>query len=283
MKKILILGLMGFMGLMGNIAQAQFGDYGVKVGFGTATIDDDLSTKSPVLGVNLGGYINYTFAQSESILAEIFYLQSGLNIIHRGSNFEEIHEHANDLMERRGYYHAWYAQLPLLAGVHMELPIRQAGHVVGLYLGPALNVGLFGRYYDRKATPFNPSYTANYDTDVHGTASDRAVFNHISRLDVSAIVGFSYEYGNLTVSLFIENGFIATSEGEDVLSIITNGTGSGSTGTGTATPPAEISNHWPQLVSGNPYNTSDVSVKIPNGNNFAVMLSVAYRLGSFQK
>ena len=244
---------MGILGIMG--AQAQFGDYGVKVGIGTATIQDDLATKSPVLGVNVGGYINYTFAQSESVLAEIFYLQTGLNLVRRGSNFEEIREHANDMMERRGYYHAWYAQLPILAGVHMELPIRQAGHVVGFYLGPAVSVGLFGSYADRKVTPYNPSYTANYDVSIHGSAADRQVFNHLRRLDVSAVVGLSYEYRDFTLSIFIDHGFLATSEGEDVL----------------------------RLIENTQSNNTTVNVKIPNGNNNAVMFSVAYRLGSLSK
>lgn len=244
---------MGILGIMG--AQAQFGDYGVKVGIGTATIQDDLATKSPVLGVNVGGYINYTFAQSESVLAEIFYLQTGLNLVRRGSNFEEIREHANDMMERRGYYHAWYAQLPILAGVHMELPIRQAGHVVGFYLGPAVSVGLFGSYADRKVTPYNPSYTANYDVSIHGSAADRQVFNHLRRLDVSAVVGLSYEYRDFTLSIFIDHGFLATSEGEDVL----------------------------RLIENTQSNNTTINVKIPNGNNNAVMFSVAYRLGSLSK
>ena len=242
---------MGLMGLMG--AQAQFGDYGVRVGIGSASIVDDLSTKSPVLGLNVGGYVNYTFAQSESVLAEIFYLQTGLNIIRRGSNFEEVREYANDMMVRRGHYHSWYAQLPILAGVHMELPIRQAGHVVGIYLGPALNVGLFGNYADRKVTPYNPSYAANYDVSLNGSAADRNVFNHIKRLDVSAILGVSYEYREFTFSLFLDHGFLATSEGQDVLRIIENN---------------------------QPGQTRNVNVKIPNGNNNAVMISVAYRLGS---
>lgn len=242
---------MGLMGLMG--AQAQFGDYGVRVGIGSASIVDDLSTKSPILGLNVGGYVNYTFAQSESVLAEIFYLQTGLNIIRRGSNFEEVREYANDMMVRRGHYHSWYAQLPILAGVHMELPIRQAGHVVGIYLGPALNVGLFGNYADRKVTPYNPSYAANYDVSLNGSAADRNVFNHIKRLDVSAILGVSYEYREFTFSLFLDHGFLATSEGQDVLRIIENN---------------------------QPGQTRNVNVKIPNGNNNAVMVSVAYRLGS---
>lgn len=245
---------MGLMGLIG--AQAQFSDYGVKGGLGIATIEDDLSTKSPVLGVNVGGYVNFTFAQSQSVLAEIFYLQTGLNLIRRGSNFEEKHEQANDLMIRKGYNHAWYAQLPILAGVHMELPIRQAGHTVGFYLGPAVSFGLFGRYDDRKITPGNPSSSATYDVDRDGTAADKSVFNHINRLDVSAIVGVSYEYRNFTFSLFVDHGFMATSEGEDVLQLIENS------------------------QSG---NTDNANVKIPNGHNNAVMLSVAYRLGTFGK
>lgn len=246
---------MGLMGLMS--AQAQFGDYGVKVGIGTATIQDDLSTKSPVLGLNFGGYIDYTFAQSQSVLAEIFYLQSGLNIIHRGSNFEEIHEYANDLMIRTGYYHAWYAQIPILAGVHMELPIRKAGHVVGFYLGPAINIGLFGRYGDRKVSPYSANYDANYDVDVNGTPADRAVFNHINRFDLGAIIGLSYEYRDFTFSLFLDHGFLATSEGTDVLRLIDN-----------------------TMAEANNNNSNKVNVNIPNGNNNAVMLSIAYRLGT---
>lgn len=247
---------MGLAGLMSFTAQAQFGDYGVRLGIGTATIEDDLTTKSPVLGLNAGGYINYTFAQSESILAEIFYLQTGLNLTRRGSNFEEVREFSNDLMERRGYYHTWYLQLPILAGVHMELPIRQAGHVVGFFLGPAVSVGLFGSYADRKVSPYNPSYTANYDVSIHGSAADRQVFNHLNRLDIGAIVGISYEYRDFTISLFLDHGFMATSEGNDVLRLIENS----------------------QSTDG-----KTVEVKIPNGHNNAVMLSVAYRLGTFSK
>lgn len=256
MKKIVLLGLMGLMGLMGTKAQAQFSDYGVKLGVGVATIEDDLATKAPVLGLNVGGYVNFVFGQSESMLAEIFYLQTGLNIIRRGSNFEEMREHENDLMIRTGYYHAWYAQIPILAGVHMELPIRQAGHVVGFYLGPTFNVGLFGSYADRKVTPGNPAASANYDVSLNGTSTDRDVFSHINRLDIGAIVGLSYEYRQFTFSLFLDHGFMATSEGVDVLQLIENS------------------------QSG---NVDEAKVRIPNGHNNAVMFSVAYRLGNFNK
>lgn len=253
MKKIFLLGLMGLMGLMGNMAQAQFGDYGVKFGLGLATMNDDLTTSSPILGATLGGYINYTFLQSESVLEETFFLQTGLNLTRKGCNFEEHLEKGASLMFREGFYHAYYLQLPILACVHYELPIRSSGHVVGLYLGPAVSFGLFGRYADRKITPSVTSTTENYDVDFNGTAEDRKVFNHLNRLDVSAIFGLSYEYHGITASLYIDYGFMATSEGDDILRIIENGQG------------------------------SKVNIKIPNGNNVAYMLSINYTLGSFSK
>ena len=268
MKKILLIGLIG-LGLMSHKVNAQFGDYGVKTGFGAATIVDDLATKSPVLGLNFGGYIDYTFGQSQSVLGEIFYLQTGLNLIHRGSNFEEHHEIANDLMIRTGSYSAWYLQVPVLAGVHMELPVREAGHVVGFYLGPAVNVGVFGRYHDRKVSPTKPSYDENYDVDVNGSRSDRNVFNHINRFDISAVFGVSYERGDFTFSLFVDHGFLATSEGEDVLRLIDNAMGN----------TEQQNNPAASLLN----NVTKVNVKIPNGNNNAIMLSVAYRLGTLGK
>ena len=244
---------MGLMGIMG--AQAQFGNYGVKVGVGMATVDDDLSSKSPILGASVGGYINYTFAQSESVLAETFFLQTGLNLTRRGGNFQEVLENGASMMFREGYYHAYYIQLPILACVHYELPIRASGHVVGVFLGPAVSFGLFGRYGDRRITPSVTSTAANYDVNFNGSADDRQVFNHINRLDVSAIIGISYEYKRLSASLYVDHGFLATSEGDDILRIIEN----------------------------NQSGSNKVDVKIPNGHNIAFMLSVGYSLGSFMK
>ena len=251
MKKIFLLGLMGLMGLMG--AQAQFGDYGVKAGIGLATMNDDLSTKSPVIGASIGGYLNYTFVKSASVLEETFFLQTGLNLTRKGSNFQEVLENGASLMFREGYYHAYYLQLPILACVHYELPIRSSGHVVGLFIGPAVSYGLFGRYGDRKITPGVTSPTANYDVNFNGSKEDRQVFNHLNRLDVSAILGISYEYKHLRASFYIDHGFMATSEGDDILRILENGT------------------------------SNKVNVKIPNGNNVSYMLSVGYSLGSFVK
>ena len=246
---------MAFVLLAGSVAQAQWGDYGVKVGAGVASIVDDLSTKSPILGASVGGYVNYTFHRSESVLAEVFYLQTGLNLIRRGNNFEEHFEEGNNLMVHDGYNHAYYIQLPILACVHYELPIRKSGHVVGLYVGPAVSFGLFGRYNDRKVTPGVALTSANYDLSVNGDASDRRVFNHLNRLDVSALVGLTYEYRNFTLSLYVANGFMATSEGDDVLRIIENA----------------------QTTQSN-----RVDVTIPNGHNIAYMLSLSYSFGSFE-
>ena len=100
MKKIFLLGFICLMGLMGREANAQFSDYGVKLGLGVATISDDLSTKSPILGMNVGGYVNFTFAKSKSVLAEIFYLQTGLNITRRGRSHEQVLQTSNRMSLR---------------------------------------------------------------------------------------------------------------------------------------------------------------------------------------
>lgn len=247
---------MTLMGITG--AQAQFGDYGVRFGLGSATLKDDLSSKSPILGVNAGAYLNYTFKHSPTVLAEIFYLQTGVNLIRRGNTFEEYFEHDNTLAHRTGYHHSWYVQVPVLAGVHMELPVREVGHVVGFYLGPAVSYGLFGSYADRLITPGYSSRAVNYDVNFSGSAADRKLYNHINRLDVSAIFGISYERGNITLSLFVDHGFLAVSEDVDVLRIIND------------------------AQAGITPNMNNLP-KIADGNNNAVMLSVSYKLGSFLK
>lgn len=234
------------MGIMS--AHAQFGQYGVRAGVGIATMDDDLTTVSPILGATVGGYINFTFAKSESVLAETFYLQTGLNLNRRGSVFEEHPEKGSRLMYRHGFYHAYYLQLPILACVQYELPIRASGHIVGFYVGPTVSYGLFGRFADRMITPGVESTAVNYDLDFNGTAEQRKVFNHLNRLDVSLMLGLTYQYKRFTASLYLDRGFLATSEGDDILRIIEGTT---------------------------------VDTKIPNGHNVAYMLSVSYALGSF--
>lgn len=275
------MGLMGLMGVMG--AQAQFADYGVRAGLGVATISDDLSTKSPILGAGVGGYINYTFVNTQTIFGEFVYLQSGLNLNRRGSNFHEVLENENTMSVRDGYYHAYYLQLPLLVGFRLELPIRSSGHVVGIIAGPTVNLGLFGRYKDRMVSPGNPSSIANYDNSIINTPSftisdnmseaevaavraaevaakvearrQRQVFNHMRRLDVGVIVGFTYQFGPWSAMLYMDHGFMATSTEPDILRIITQSMGQG--------------------------GDSSLKTEIPNGNNTAFMLSISYALGNF--
>lgn len=257
MKKIVILGLLGLMCLIGNMARAQFGDYGVRFGLGHSTIEDDITTESGLLGVGIGGYINYHF--TGTVFEEFFYLQSGININRRGCSFLDVFE--NGMTYREGYIHAWYAQIPILVGVHFELPIREVGHTVGFFLGPAFNIGLFGPYSERKITPFVSAPEANYDLRVNGTAADRDVFSHINRFDLSAMLGLTYERGPLTYSVFIDRGLLATSTGVDVLRVLENNLNS----------------------SNNNNNGQEINVNIPNGNNLSYMFAVSYKLGSLTK
>ncbi|MBR4506181.1 MAG: PorT family protein [Bacteroidales bacterium] len=251
MKKILfIAALVSIFNSQFSTCKAQW-EFGAKVGAGYASITDDLATKSPIFGATVGGFANLTFAKSESILAEIFYLQTGLNLNRRGSNFRVVMDRDNTLSIREGFYHAYYAQIPILAGMHMEMPIRKAGHVVGVFLGPTVNVGIFGRCKDRMVSPGISSYTVNYDLDLHGSAHDRAVFSHLRRIDISAILGVSYEYGPFVVNLYVDHGFVATSEETDIIRIIENGQ--------------------------NGTTNSSIKVEIPNGYNTAYMLTVGYK------
>ena len=252
MKKILfIAALVSIFNFQFSTCRAQW-QFGAKAGLGYATITDDLSTKSPILGATVGGFANLTFAQSESMLAEIFYMQTGLNLNRRGSNYQVVLERDNTLSIRNGFYHAYYAQIPFLFCVHMELPIRKAGHVVGVYLGPAFSIGLFGRCKDRLVSPGISSYTGNYDLDIHGTAHDRAVFNHLKRFDLSGIVGLSYEYKQWVMNLYVDYGFLPTSNETDIIRVIENSSSSNS--------------------------SNNVRVDIPNGYNTAYMFSVGYKL-----
>lgn len=256
---------MGLMCLIGTEARAQFDDYGIKVGLGTATLSDDLSTSSPILGVNIGGYINYSFKHSPTALAEIFYLQTGVNLVRRGNAFFEKYEKETTLVYRKGYHHIWYAQLPVLAGVHFELPIREPGHVVGFFIGPAFNYGVFGNYADRMISPGISSRSANYDVNFSGSEADRKLFNHVDRIDVSGIFGLTYEHDKYILSVFVDRGFIAVSEGTDVLRIMEQTNGNN---------------------TNNINNTSNLNIEdatISDGNNFAVMLSLSYKLGSLLK
>ena len=208
MKKILIV-LALFVSLSVT-ARAQFLNFGVRGGVGMAVHLDDLADNSPIMAANLGGFVTFGFTNSQSLLAENFNLQTGLNLIRRGSNFQEVLEGIMSI--RQGNFDAWYVQLPVLAVFRYELPIREPGHHALLSIGPAVSYGLFGTLYDKKITPRLPQSDWNYDI------SD-PVFNTLKPLDVSILFGLGYEYQDLSLMLQLDYGMMAVSSSRDALNI----------------------------------------------------------------
>ena len=233
MKKILIL--LTLVAALSATSHAQFLNFGVRVGAGLATHVDDLATNSPIVAANLGAFVSYGFTQSQSLLAENFYLQTGLNLVRRGSNFREVLEMAMSI--REGYYDGWYAQIPILATFHYELPIREPGHFALLSVGPAVSYGLLGTFYDRKFTRALPQEAWNYEIT-------EPVFNVANRLDVSFLLGIGYEYQDLSVMLQLDHGFLAVAEAPDALKRIMG---------------------------------VDENATVPMGNNFALLLTIGYQ------
>ena len=83
MKKILI-ALTLFVTLAVT-AQAQFLNFGFRGGVGMGVHIDDLADNSPILAANIGGFVTFGFTNSQSMLGENLRLQTGLNLIRRGS------------------------------------------------------------------------------------------------------------------------------------------------------------------------------------------------------
>lgn len=208
MKKILVVLTLLFT--LSLTAQAQFLSYGFRGGVGMGVHLDDLATNRPILAANVGGFVNFGFTNSQSLLAENFCLQTGLNLIRRGSNFEEVLESIMSI--RKGTFDAWYVQLPVLAMFRYEMPIREPGHYALLSLGPAVSYGLFGTLHDVKITPRLPQSDWNYDIT-------QPVFDVQSPLDVSFLFGIGYEYQDLTAMLQLDYGLTAVSSSPDALNI----------------------------------------------------------------
>lgn len=262
MKKVLIILTMSL--LMGISAQAQFTHYGARIGFGAATISDDLLTRSPILGMNVGGYVNYGFENAQSFWADNFYLQLGLNITRRGSNFEQ--EWIGMKSYREGYYHTWYVEIPVTACWRYELPIAEPGHIINFYAGPAIGVGMFGRLWDRQVTPGNPQTSINYDTYITGSKDSRRAFKSMRRLDASLVLGVGYQRRNITVDLYWEHGFVPLQKESDVLRqlyISQNG------GNQTVTTTDE---------DGTTSNTTLSNRNAYTGTNQAIILCIGYQL-----
>lgn len=221
MKKILIAFVL--MVAFIPVGRTQFINYGFRAGTGMAVHVDDISYNSPIMGFNLGGFLNYAFTGSQSLFAENFMIQTGLNLICRGSNFRDVLEKGLSFSIDEGYYRAWYVQLPVLATIRYELLIRDPGHFVLFQVGPAVSYGVIGRYHERRISPYMPQRTQNYVDN-----SDAFTNSHhpLNRLDVGAVIGVGYERSDLSVMLHLDYGFMAVSSSDDILKedeIVPNG------------------------------------------------------------
>lgn len=212
MKKIFIVLILLATGVA---AQGQFTHYGVRAGIGASYVGDDLLTTAPVPGANLGVFLNYGFTDSKTAFADNLYLQTGLFFTRRGTHFKQELTAMRSI--RTGFYHTYYAQIPLLAAWRWELPTKVANQYLNFYFGPTFNVGLFGFIWDRRVTPGYPQLTMNYDTYITGTKDDRRAFKHLRRIDVSSILGAGYQRGNFLFDLYWDHGFVALRKEDDVL------------------------------------------------------------------
>ena len=216
MKKIRIALLCALASA--TVAQAQFTHYGLRAALGASYVSDDLLTHRPVIGANMGVFFNFGFTGAKVSFADNLYLQTGISLVRRGTYFKQ--ELAAMGSIRNGFYHTYYAQVPILAAWRWEIPAKVASQYLNFYFGPAVSVGLFGRIWDRRITPGYPQASMNYDTYITGTKDDRAAFRHLRRIDASSIVGVGYQHGSFLFDLFWDHGFVALRNEEDVLNTL---------------------------------------------------------------
>lgn len=240
MKKILLVSAL-FLALV-PAGRAQFLNYGFRAGTGMAVYVDDISFNSPIMAFNLGGFVNFGFTGGQSLVSENFLLQSGLNIVCRGSNFRDVLEKGLSLSLDEGYYRAWYVQLPILATIRYELLIRDPGHYILFQVGPAFSFGVIGQYHERKISPYMPQRTWNYEDNGDAFNNDHHPLN---RFDIGAILGVGYERHDLSVMLHLDYGFMAVTKDPDI------------------------------LKQGTDENSKAF---VPGGNNLALVLSVGYQI-----
>lgn len=256
MKKILTL--LAFAFLLQISAKAQFVDYGFRLANGASYVADDLLTHTPILGFSIGGYVDYMFTEWKNPWAENIYLQTGLNITRRGTNFQQVF--VNMLSIRQGFFHNWYAQIPVIAGFKYEIPQLPAGNYVNFFLGPTVSVGLFGQLLDRQVTPGMPQASNNYDTFVTGSKDDRSSFKNLRRFDVGLILGVGYQWHNFTFDLYMDHGFIALMKKEDVLA------------------PFDQTQNQNNQNNSSQNNTKPKDRNAYTGTNNAFMLAIGYQL-----
>lgn len=257
MKKI--LSLLAFAVLLQFPAKAQFVHYGARIANGASYVADDLLTHTPIFGFSIGGYVDYMFTEWKNPWSENIYLQTGLNITRRGTNFQQVF--VNMLSIRQGFFHNWYAQIPIFAGFKYEIPQLPAGNYVNFFLGPTVNVGLFGSLWDRQVTPGMPQASNNYDTFVTGSKDDRSSFKNLRRFDVGLVLGVGYQWHNFTFDFYMDHGFIALMNKDDVLA------------------PFDQSQNQTGSEGGNSQNNTTAKDRNAyTGTNNAFMIAVGYQL-----
>lgn len=215
MKKTIIL--LSFVLSIAVTGRAQFSSFGVQLGGGFSRLSDDIISHGGTFGFNAGAFVTFDFSNARSVLANRFYLQGGLSLVRRGGHDEAVFVIADGVqMTKTGSIEAWYIQLPILAALRLELPIRKSGHYFNAFVGPAFNFGLWGDYVDKSVDPSHNSGDVNYDN------SDDKVFDHITRFDFSMLIGVGYQYKNWFARAWIDYGFRAVDEGKDILRDLEN-------------------------------------------------------------
>lgn len=215
MKKIFILSSLVL--LLSLAGRAQFSNFGLQIGGGYSHLSDDIISHKGTFGFNVGAFMTFDFSNCRSVLADRFYLQSGLSLVRRGGQDEAVFVVSDGVqMTRSGTIEAWYLQIPLLASLRLELPTRKPGHYFNAFVGPAFSIGLWGSYMDRSDDSGHASNDVNY------VNSDDKVFDHIRRYDVSVLAGIGYQYKNWFARIWIDYGFLAIDEGKDILRELEN-------------------------------------------------------------
>jgi hypothetical protein len=185
-------------------ANAQFSAIGVRAGLGFATISDDLFMNS-TLGYNIGGYANYSF--SIGALPEME-LQSGLFLARRGAKMvtTDLIKEIEDICQ------PWYLQIPLKISYTYRLPISDE-HFVSVSVGPAANIGLFGKGYK---TVISPEYVGIRGEE-NNSQSEYEMFDKWNRIDVSILIGFGYRFRDYTFDFIIDSGLLVPHSEMDAL------------------------------------------------------------------
>lgn len=269
MKRFLIVLTVLFA--MSFSAEAQLLNFGFRGGVGPAFHVDEMSSSGPRLGANVGAFLSFGFTGGQSFFAEHFWLQTGVNIIRRGTQFEEAYEKGMFMSIRNGRYSAIYAQLPLLATFRYELPIREPGHIVMLSIGPAVSYGITGTYRDRKVSRGLPQESWNYD--VSGN-----VFDKLNRLDANILFGLGYEWKDLSFMVHIDYGFMAVSQSPDVLKNSEADRANAAAEAAAAAAAAAAAQGI--TVPGMDALTSTTSsgATVPGGNNMSILFTVGYQI-----